>query len=106
MSTGHRDWALELCELHEPDRKHLSHEDCIAEQIARPERDGIDVRSCMTVSFDGREVDVFVRFRIVSNDGAPEYEVEEVCDDKTGEPVTLSQDELIQIEEHLVEDAT
>ena len=23
MSTGHRDWALELCELHEPDLQHL-----------------------------------------------------------------------------------
>ena len=58
----------------------------------------------MTVCFKDRgEIDVFVKYRIVSVNGAPAYEVEEVCDDVTGESISLSDDELAEIEAHLID---
>ena len=91
-------------------RKHPTHADCVSEQIASPHRDGVEISRCMTVTFAGRgEVEVFVRYRICgpadhhADHGGPWYEIEEVCDDRTCEPLTLSDDELRQIEELLLE---
>ena len=84
-------------------RKHPTHTECVSEQIASPQRDGVEITRCFTVSFKDRsEVGVFVRYRIVSRDGRPGYEIEEVVDDATGEPITLTPDELGEIEEHLI----
>ena len=108
LNAGHREWALELCQLRELDLHKLLDTQNRAYWATHGEEEG--QARCMTVTFAGRgEVEVFVRYRICgpadhhADHGGPWYEIEEVCDDRTCEPLELSDDELRQIEELLLE---
>ena len=66
--------------------------------------------SCLTISFAGRgQLEIFVRYKICGptphngESKGPWYHIEEVCDDETGEPIALSDEERRELEAHLID---